>query len=161
MIGRRLSCKVDGDDSNHYDESHHGVERNATQTSSGSKPAHSERGNEVPFDVNQGRLEGWLRIQGVGLGAQGVLPQILPYLVIKHEVARRMLEFLEFVETNSVDGLEKVPRKYYEKVDALYWGVKELNQKGKDLTEEELALAAVPFNPNQRRPGNRRRTADK
>jgi hypothetical protein len=93
--------------------------------------------------------------KGSGSALRGILPQILPYLVIKREVARRMLEFLEFAETNSIDGLEEAPPTYYQKVDSLYWKVKELNQKGRDLTEAELALAVIPFNPNKRKPGNR------
>jgi hypothetical protein len=59
-------------------------------------------------------------------------------LVIKKEVARRMLAFLEFVEVNSTDGLEKTPTGYNKKVDSLYWKVKELNRKGRDLPEEEF-----------------------
>jgi hypothetical protein len=84
---------------------------------------------------------------------RGILPQILPHLVIKHEVARRMLEFLEFVEANSTDGLEETPPRYYERVDWLYWRVKELNQKGKDSPDTDLMSAA--FNLNKRRPGIR------
>jgi hypothetical protein len=64
-----------------------------------------------------------------------------------------MLEFLEFVEANSVDGAEKAPPGYEEKVESLYWRVKELNQKGRDPPEAEFPFA--PFNPNKRRPGNR------
>jgi len=90
---------------------------------------------------------------------RGILPQILPHLVIKKEVARRMLEFLEFVEVNSIDGLETSPPGYYEKLDSLYWRVKELNQKGRDSPEVELVLAS--FNPNKRRPGNRAKNCRK
>jgi len=93
--------------------------------------------------------------KGSGSVLRGILPQILPHLLIKKEVARRMLEFLRYVEANSVDGLEEFPPGYNESVETLYWRVKELNQKGKDLPEEELALAVAPFNPNKRRPGNR------
>ena len=93
--------------------------------------------------------------KGQGSVLRGVLPQILPHLVIKQEVARRMLEFLEFVETESIDGSEQVPLGYHEKLDSLYWRVKELNQKGKDPPETELALGRIPFNPNKRMPGNR------
>jgi len=95
--------------------------------------------------------------KGSGSVLRGILPQILPHLVIKKEIARRMLEFLEFVEVNSTDGSEETPPGYNERVESLYWRVKELNQKGKDLSEKELALAIVPFNPNKRRPGNRTR----
>jgi hypothetical protein len=93
--------------------------------------------------------------KGSGSALRGILPQILPYLVIKKEVARRMLEFLEFVEVQSPDGLEEFPPGYNEKLESLYRRVKELNQKGRDLSEAEMALAVVPFNPNKRRPGNR------
>jgi len=96
--------------------------------------------------------------KGSGSVLRGILPQVLSYLVIKKEVAERMLEFLEFVEANSPDGLEETPPEYNERVESLYWKVKELNRKGRDLSEEELAIAAVPFNPNKRRPGNRTRS---
>ena len=93
--------------------------------------------------------------KGSGSALRGILPQILPYLVIKKEVARRMLEFLEFVEAESPDGLEEFPPGYNKKLGLLYWRVKEFNQKERDLSEAEMALAVVPFNPNKRRPGNR------
>lgn len=95
--------------------------------------------------------------KGSGSVLRGILPQVLPYLVIKKEVAKKMLEFLEFVEVNSPDGLEETPPGYNERVESLYWKVKELNQKGKDLSKDELALTTAPFNPNNRRPGNRAR----
>lgn len=91
--------------------------------------------------------------KGSGSVLRRILPQILPHLVIKQEVAKRMLEFLEFVENNSTDGLEKTPPGYHERLDSLYWRVKELNQKGKDPPEAELVFTS--FNPNKRRPGNR------
>jgi len=84
---------------------------------------------------------------------RGILPQILPHLVIKREVAKRMLEFLEYVQTNSPDGLEETPPGYYERLDWLYWRVKEVNQKGKDSPDTNLISSS--FNPNKRRPGNR------
>jgi hypothetical protein len=89
---------------------------------------------------------------------RGILPQILPLLLIKKEVAMKMLEFLSFVGANPIDGTMEVPSGHDEKVDSLYWAVKRLNQKGKDPPANELMLASRPFNPNDRKPGNRART---
>lgn len=86
---------------------------------------------------------------------RGILPQILPFLVIKQEVARRMLDYLEFIESNPIDGLMEIPEGYHEKLDSLYLGVKRLNEKGRDLPGEQLAPASRPVNPNNRKPGNR------
>jgi len=105
---------------------------------------------ETRFDWKDGT-----EYKGSASVLRGILPQILPYLVIKKEIARRMLEFLKFVEANSTDGLEEADPGYYEKLDSLYWRVKELNQRGKDPPKQDLELAALPFNPNKRRPGNR------
>jgi len=93
--------------------------------------------------------------KGSGSALRGILPQILRYLIIKKEVARRMLEFLEFVEVNSPDRSEDFPPEYNKRLDSLYWAVKKLNQKGNDLPEAEMALAVAPFNPNKRKAGNR------
>ncbi len=86
---------------------------------------------------------------------RSILPQILPYLVIKEEVAKKMLSYLEFIESNPIDGSMKVPPGYHETVDSLYLGVKKLNEKGRDLRDDELALASRPVNLNNRKPGNR------
>jgi LAGLIDADG DNA endonuclease family protein len=86
---------------------------------------------------------------------RGILPQILPHLLVKRAVAEKMLEYLSFAEDNPIDGAMDIPPGHDEKVDSLYWAVKELNQKGKDPPRDELLLASKPFNPNNRRPGNR------
>ncbi len=86
---------------------------------------------------------------------RGILPQILPYLIIKQEVAKTMLRYLEFIESNPIDGSMKVPEGYHEKLDSLYLGVKRLNEKGRDVPGDQLALASRPVNLNDRRPGNR------
>lgn len=85
---------------------------------------------------------------------RGILPQILPYLVIKEDVAKKMLEFLAFVEVNSPDGQGSSPS-YDAIVESLFLNVKRLNQKGKDLSRADLAVASVPFNLNKRKPGQR------
>jgi LAGLIDADG endonuclease len=86
---------------------------------------------------------------------RGILPQILPFLVVKQEVARKMLEYLDFIESNPIDGSMEIPEGYHEKLDSLYFGVKRLNEKGRDLPDDQLALASKPVNLNNRKPGNR------
>jgi hypothetical protein len=86
---------------------------------------------------------------------RGLLPQILSLLLVKRGVAGKMLEYLAFVDANPIDGTMEIPSGHDEKVDSLYWAVKNLNQKGKDPPAKELLLASQAFNPNNRRPGNR------
>lgn len=86
---------------------------------------------------------------------RGILPQVLPFLIIKREVAKEMLDYLDFIESNPIDGAMDLPDGYHEKVDSLYRAVKHLNEKGRDLPAHQLHVA--PFNPNNRKPGNRSR----
>jgi hypothetical protein len=50
---------------------------------------------------------------------RGILPQILPNLLIQREVAERMLEYLSFIGLNPIDGPMVIPAGYYEKLDSL------------------------------------------
>ncbi len=52
---------------------------------------------------------------GSSLVLRGLLPQILPHLVIKREVAKRMLEYLSFVEANPLRGHMQVPPTFDER----------------------------------------------
>ncbi|MDE1852493.1 MAG: hypothetical protein KGI38_01965 [Thaumarchaeota archaeon] len=59
-----------------------------------------------------------------------LLPQILPYLVVKRKVAEKMLEYLAFADANQIDGPMDIPEGHYEKVDAFYHVIRKLNEKG-------------------------------
>lgn len=87
---------------------------------------------------------------------RGLLPQILPNLMIKHEVAERMLEYLAFVDSCPIDGFMEIPSGYYERLDTLYSAVKQLNEKGERTFPNQLEnLLSQPGNPNRRGPGSR------
>lgn len=94
---------------------------------------------------------------GSGFVLRGLLPQILPHMLVKREVAQRMLEYLSFVDANPIDGSRKqIPPSYYDRLDSLYLAVKRLNERGKNpSTELSEILLSQPHNPNKRGPGSR------
>ncbi len=86
-----------------------------------------------------------------------LLPQLLPYLLVKREVAQRMLEYLSFIDANPMGGSRRrIPSGYYDRLDHLYSVIKLLNEKGKNSsTALSQTLSAQSFNPNKRGPGSR------
>jgi hypothetical protein len=60
-----------------------------------------------------------------------ILPQIVPYLIVKRTTAEKMLEYFTFLDINPIYGWSQVPPGYYEKLDALYDAIKKLNAKGR------------------------------
>jgi hypothetical protein len=91
-----------------------------------------------------------------GLVVRGLLPQLLPHLLIKREVAEKMLQYLAFVDANPIDGRMAIPQGYYERLDSLYLAVKESNEKGKDVSAEVLAtMLALPKSLKNRGRGSR------
>ncbi len=95
--------------------------------------------------------------RGTGLTLRGLLPQLLSHLVIKRELAERMLEYLSFVDANPIDGSRKqIPTGYYERLDSLYLAVKRLNEKGKSTSPRLLEeLLSQPTSLNNRGRGER------
>lgn len=97
---------------------------------------------------------------GSGIVLRQLLPQILPYLLVKREVAQKMLEYLSFIDANPVGGgRRRIPSRYYGRLDHLYSAIKLLNEKGKDPPTSEVfqTSSAQSFNPNRRGPGSRTR----
>jgi hypothetical protein len=64
-----------------------------------------------------------------------ILPQIIKHLIIKRVTAEKVIEYLEFVDSNRIYGRKPVPPGYYERLDGLYWTIKKLNEKGKSGSE--------------------------
>ncbi len=62
---------------------------------------------------------------------RAILPQVIPYLIIKREVADYVLEYLRFVRESYLPSRSAQPIWYYEKLDTLYGIIKRLNEKGK------------------------------
>ncbi|MDA4114262.1 MAG: hypothetical protein OK474_09470 [Thaumarchaeota archaeon] len=91
-----------------------------------------------------------------GLVVRGLLPQLLPHLLIKREVAEKMLQYLAFVDATPIDGRMEIPPGYYERLDSLYITVKESNEKGKDVPAEVLAaMLTLPKSLKNRGRGSR------
>lgn len=91
-----------------------------------------------------------------GLVVRGLLPQLVTHLLIKRQVAERMLQYLAFVDANPLDGPVAIGPGYYEKVDSLYLSVKESNEKGKDVPPEVLEeMLALPKSLKNRGRGGR------
>ena len=91
-----------------------------------------------------------------GLVVRGLLPQLVPHLLIKREVAERMLQYLAFVDAHPIDGPVAIGEGYYEKVDSLYLAVKGSNEKGKDVSPEVLEeMLALPKSLKNRGRGDR------
>jgi hypothetical protein len=94
--------------------------------------------------------------RGNGLVLRGLLPQLLPQLLIKREVSERMLEYLAFIDANPIDGPMKIPQGHHEKQDFLYSAVKLANEKGRDVSPELLnVLLSQPKGLRNRRQGER------
>jgi hypothetical protein len=87
---------------------------------------------------------------------RGLLPQLVPHLLIKREAAERMLQYLDFIDENPIDGPMEIPSGYYAKVDSLYLALKETNEKGKDVSAEVLtAMLSLPKSLKNRGRGGR------
>lgn len=87
---------------------------------------------------------------------RGLLPQLLPYLLIKRQVCERMLQYLALIDSNPINGPMGIPRGYYENLDSLYSAVKESNEKGKDVPNELLtAMLQEPKSRKNRGRGGR------
>jgi hypothetical protein len=82
--------------------------------------------------------------QGSSLILKELLPQILPYLVVKKKVAEKMLEYLEFVDANPIDGRMKVPEGFDEKRDVLYDEIKLLNERGPNSSRDDSTSTVPP-----------------
>ena len=82
--------------------------------------------------------------QGSSLVLKAILPQVLPYLVVKKKVAEKMLEYLEFVDANQIDGPMEVPEGFDERRDALYHEIKRLNERGPNSSREDGTSAFLP-----------------
>ena len=94
--------------------------------------------------------------RGAAMVLRGLLPQLVTHLLIKREAAESMLEYLAFVDAHPINGLMDIPAGYYEKVDSLYLALKKKNEKGKDLSDEELAtLLALPKGLKRKGRGSR------
>ncbi len=96
---------------------------------------------------------------------RGILPQVLPYLVVKRKVAEKMLEYLSFVNSHPINGTMVVPPRHDEKVDSLYMAVKRLNARGPesstdgDVDGAEASEGLWMVNRNRGRPTGHRATA--
>jgi hypothetical protein len=91
-----------------------------------------------------------------GLVVRGLLPQLVPCLLIKREVAERMIRYLAFVDANPIDGPMATEQSHFEKMDSLYLDVKESNEKGKDVSAEALVkMLALPKSLKNRGRGGR------
>jgi len=72
----------------------------------------------------------WAYIGSAGV-LRAILPQILPYMIVKREQAKKMLEYFEFIDMRPLWGLREVDPGYYDKLDSFYAVLKKLNRKGK------------------------------
>ena len=94
--------------------------------------------------------------RGAGMVLRGLLPQLVPHLLIKKEAAERMLEYLAYVDANPIIGVMEVPAGYYEKADSLYMALKRTNEKGRDPSPETMAaMLALPKSLKNRGRGGR------
>jgi hypothetical protein len=62
---------------------------------------------------------------------RAILPQILPYMIVKKERAKKMLDYFEFIDAHPLWGLKQVDPSYYAVIDSFYLALKKLNKKGK------------------------------
>ncbi len=61
-----------------------------------------------------------------------ILPQILPYLIVKKGQAKKTLEYLAYIKANRIVGYRKVPDpEYYRNLDLFYAEIRVLNHKGR------------------------------
>ncbi len=75
--------------------------------------------------------------QGSSFVLKAILPQVLPYLVVKRKVAEKMLEYLQFVDTNQIDGPMEIPEGFDERRDYLFEEIKRLNERGPNSTRQD------------------------
>jgi|GEM_PF-1581379 hypothetical protein len=102
----------------------------------------------------EGWKDRWL-YRCAGRVLRGLLPQLVPHLLIKKRNAEIMLQYLSFVDANPMDGRRRViPAGYYETLDSLYLAIKKLNEKGRD-TEPIEALLSQPSSLKRRGRGDR------
>ena len=72
----------------------------------------------------------WEYIASAGV-LRVILPQILPYMIVKKAHAGKMMEYFRFIDTHPLWGLKQVDPRYYEKLDLIYATLKKLNRKGR------------------------------
>jgi hypothetical protein len=83
---------------------------------------------------------------GSSIVLKGILPQVLPYLLVKRRVAEKMQEYLGFVDANPIDGPMKIPSGFDRKRDRLYGEIKRLNERGR--TRSSGGLESTPSPPS-------------
>jgi hypothetical protein len=81
----------------------------------------------------------WEYLASVGV-LRAILPQILPYMIVKKSHAEEMLEYFQFIDTHPLWGLKQVDPRYYEKLDFLCNTLKKLNRKGNSRIRQDLSL---------------------
>jgi len=64
-----------------------------------------------------------------------IIPQIIPYLIVKRAQAEKVLEYFDFVTEHPIRNKKEVSSEYYERLDAIYLAIKKLNEKGKPSSE--------------------------
>ena len=67
--------------------------------------------------------------QGTAGVMRQVLPQIIPYLIIKRVQAEEVLGYFDFIYGNPIIGMKEIPKEYYERLDGIYLSIKKLNEK--------------------------------
>lgn len=86
-----------------------------------------------------------------------VLPQVLPYLIVKKKVAEKMLEYLEFIDENPRDGPLEVSEGFDERKDALYLEIKRLNERGPSSGRDSGESTSLPVREKPLGTGTRAR----
>lgn len=69
-----------------------------------------------------------------------ILPQILPYLIVKRRQAQTALDYLTFIDQNPIYGSNEPTSEYYQKLDSFYLMMRELNEKGDARRRKKKAL---------------------
>ena len=82
------------------------------------------------FKGRDGTKTRWEYIASAGV-LRVILPQILPYMIVKKAHAEKMMEYFRFIDTHPLWGLKQVDPRYYEKLDLIYATLKKLNRKGR------------------------------
>jgi hypothetical protein len=93
--------------------------------------------------------------RGSGQVLRGILPQILPYLTAKREIAEAMLRYLSFIDEDPIDGPKQPPPGYDETLDSLYVALKVLNAKGRTASLIPGDANLAPWGPKHRGRGGR------
>jgi hypothetical protein len=79
---------------------------------------------------NESTKTRWAYIASAGV-LRAVLPQILPYMIVKRERAKKLLGYFEFIDAHPLWGLKQIDPGYHEILDSFYLALKKLNGKGK------------------------------